>query len=83
MINFEHPAIVMRKYFVNKYGINEMINIEKQYLMAIDRLPNKILYSSGFVLWQNAYNRQCQIAVSIIVDYEERHQRKRNSECDT
>lgn len=78
MIDFEHPAIAMRKYFVNKYGINEMINIEKQYLMAIDRRPDEKLTSSGFKLWQNAYNRQCQIAVSIIVDYEERANREAN-----
>ena len=78
MINFEHPAIQMRKYFVNKYGINEMIELEKQYLMAIDRRPDEKLTSSGFKLWQNAYNRLCQIAVSIIIAYEQKHQRERH-----
>ncbi len=82
MINFQHPAVQMRRYFVNKYGLNEMISLEKTYLNKIGRSYKKDP-DSGFRLWSNAYNRQCEIAVSIITEYEQSDQRERHRECDT
>ena len=77
MINLSHPSISMRSYFINKYGFTAMQELEKQYLNEIDRSYDKDPHP-GFRLWKNAYNRQCPIAVRIIVDYEERVNRERN-----
>tara|TARA_A100001201_G_scaffold112504_3_gene96364 strand:+ start:346 stop:582 length:237 start_codon:yes stop_codon:yes gene_type:complete len=78
MMNFEHPSVSMRKYFINKYGLTAMKELEKAYLNRIDRATYKDDCDAGFKLWANAYNRQCPIAVSIIVDYEEAIIRERN-----
>ena len=76
-MNFEHPSIAMRSYFINKYGLTAMQELEKQYLNEIDRSYENDS-NPGFRLWKNAYNRQCEIAVRIIVSYEERINRETN-----
>jgi len=74
VINFDQAYFQIQKDFVMAYGAEASKEIEYEYCVVIDRVPN---YLNRLRLWKNAALQEVK-AVHTIMDYEKRINGKTN-----
>lgn len=72
--------LAIKRDFVVKYGLVEMIKLEEDYCTRLLDPPRPYKNQNKELIWRHAQLQHAP-AVSTIRDYEERINRERNREC--